>query len=176
MTKWKLLEVTEGSTGYRPRYIHKYEMPNGKHALFDITGGTSGVSIFALTKDNKVIVVTQFRPGPNCLTVELPGGGINEGESTLDAAARELLEETGYAGGTPVMLGSSQHPYSLHKSYSVLITDCEKVAEQNLDETEDVEVGDIDLDVYIEHIMDSSSSDTATVYRALAKLGKLTIT
>jgi ADP-ribose pyrophosphatase len=176
MSEWKLLESKEGSTGYRPRFIHKYEMPNGKVAYFDMTGGTNGVSVFALTKENKVLVVTQFRPGPCGLTVELPGGGMDKGEGPLEAAARELLEETGYAGAKPVLLGHSQHPYSLHKSFSVLITDCEKVADQNLDETEDVEVGDIDLDVYIEHIMDSSYSDTATVYRALSRLGKLKIT
>lgn len=175
MAGWKLINVEEGSTGYRPRYIHTYEMPNGKQAKFDITGGTSGVSIFALTKDNKVLIVTQYRPGPQCITVELPGGGINKGEGPLEAASRELLEETGYSGSEPILLGYSQHPYSQNKSFSVLITDCEKVAEQDLDDTEEVEVGDIDLDSFITDIMPGTSCDNSTVYRALAKLGKLTI-
>lgn len=55
-----------------------------------------GVAVIALTEDRRVLLVRQYRPlvGRECL--ELPAGGIEPGESPIEAAVRELREETGY--------------------------------------------------------------------------------
>jgi ADP-ribose pyrophosphatase len=176
MGKWEFIGEEEGNFGFRPKFIHRYRMPGGEEVKYDMSGGRGGVSVFAVTKSNEVIIVTQFRPGPAGLTIEMPGGGIDEGETLHAAAARELLEETGYAGSTPVLLGSTQHPFALYQNHSVMITDCEKVAEPNPDELEDIEFGLIPIDVFISGILPGySCPDLLTVYRGLERLGRLTI-
>ncbi len=58
-----------------------------------------GVIVVALTADQRLVLVQQVRPAICALTVELPCGAIENGESPETAALRELREETGYAGG-----------------------------------------------------------------------------
>jgi ADP-ribose diphosphatase len=55
------------------------------------------VNIVALTDDDELVLVEQFRHGRERITLEIPGGMVDPGESPLAAAERELLEETGYA-------------------------------------------------------------------------------
>ena len=62
-------------------------------------------NIIALTPDNHVVLIRQYRHGSDRFEVELPGGCIDPGEAPLDAAVRELLEETGYSGENPVIIG-----------------------------------------------------------------------
>jgi 8-oxo-dGTP pyrophosphatase MutT (NUDIX family) len=64
-----------------------------------------GVLVLALTEDNQVIVIEQFRPAINQHTLEIPAGSIDPGETPEEAAKRELLEETGYACDTLIPLG-----------------------------------------------------------------------
>lgn len=65
------------------------------------------VCVIALTTDRRVIFVRQFRAGSNADSLEPPGGLVETGEDPCEAGARELLEETGYAGDPAVELGSS---------------------------------------------------------------------
>lgn len=64
------------------------------------------VEILALTADNKIILVRQFRPALGTFTLELPSGYIDSGETPEEAAVRELLEETGYVCSRVINTGA----------------------------------------------------------------------
>jgi 8-oxo-dGTP pyrophosphatase MutT (NUDIX family) len=63
------------------------------------------VNVVALTDDDQVIMVEQYRHGVNEVTLEIPGGMVDEGESALQAGLRELTEETGFGGDAPQIIG-----------------------------------------------------------------------
>jgi ADP-ribose pyrophosphatase len=62
--------------------------------------------VIALTADERVVLLRQFRPGANGICLEIPGGMMEPGEDPCTAAARELAEETGYTGGTLEVIGT----------------------------------------------------------------------
>ena len=96
------------------------------------------VNIVALTDDEEVILIEQFRHGIGSATLEIPGGMVDPGEEPLQAAKRELLEETGYEGENWVQIGIV-HPnpaIQSNKCYTFLTTNCKKVSETNFDSTE----------------------------------------
>ena len=64
------------------------------------------VNVVALTAAGEVVMVRQWRHGSREVTLEIPGGIVDAGESPADAALRELREETGFGGGEAVPLGS----------------------------------------------------------------------
>lgn len=76
------------------------ELPDGR--VFDefyILEYPAWVNIIAITDDDKFVMVRQYRRGLDDVFVELCAGCVEDGESDLAAAQRELLEETGYSGG-----------------------------------------------------------------------------
>jgi ADP-ribose pyrophosphatase len=65
-------------------------------------------AVVALTGDQRVLIVRQYRPALERETLELPSGIVDPGETPLESARRELLEETGYAGGEWQALGGME--------------------------------------------------------------------
>jgi len=121
----------------------KCELPNGKiMPAFYIQEYPTWVSAFALTKDNKVVLIKQYRHGIEEITTEVPGGVVDNNEEPQVAIARELMEETGYAFESFEFLGKVCANPSTGNNYMhmFLAKGGQKVAEQELDETEDVEV------------------------------------
>lgn len=57
------------------------------------------INVVALTEDGRSVMVEQYRFGTGSCTLETPGGMVDAGETPLQAAQRELKEETGYSGG-----------------------------------------------------------------------------
>ena len=97
----------------------------------------------AVTQEGQFILVRQYRHGTRQILLELPAGCIEEADSDIPAAAaRELLEETGYEGDPPRFLCRLAPNATSSSSFGhcYLITGCRRVREQKLDASEDMEV------------------------------------
>lgn len=73
---------------------------------FVVIDSPDWVNVVALTDDDEVLIIEQFRHGTEEVTVEIPGGTVDPGEDPLAAGVRELREETGYAGGAAELIGT----------------------------------------------------------------------
>lgn len=100
------------------------------------------VNIIAVTTDGQIVMERQYRHGLGNTCFELPCGVIEAGETPLQAAQRELLEETGYAGGQwqEWMTLSPNPATSNNLAHSFLAIGVSKVSGQHLDATEDIDV------------------------------------
>jgi ADP-ribose pyrophosphatase len=99
------------------------------------------INVIALTDDGHVVLVRQFRHGTREFTLEIPGGLIDPGETPAQAGARELREESGYAGGEPVSLGvvNPNPAFINNRCHTVLIEGCRRVGDPQPDGGEDIE-------------------------------------
>jgi 8-oxo-dGTP pyrophosphatase MutT (NUDIX family) len=100
------------------------------------------VNVVPVTAGDEIVMVRQYRHGVRALTLEIPGGIIDPGELPAQAAARELLEETGYRGDIPEALGSvSPNPAVFgNRCHSFLIRGAEPVAAIQNSPTEETAV------------------------------------
>jgi 8-oxo-dGTP pyrophosphatase MutT (NUDIX family) len=100
------------------------------------------VNVVALTPDEQVVLVRQYRFGSQRATLEIAGGTVDPGEAPLAAAARELREETGYAAESIILLGSVEPNPAIqnNRCYTALALGCRLVGAQELDEREDIVV------------------------------------
>ena len=74
----------------------KVELPDGKTADREIIEHNGGSGVLAVTEDDEILLVKQYRRPYDEVTLEIPAGKLNEGENPKEAALRELSEETGY--------------------------------------------------------------------------------
>ena len=124
------------------------ELPDGRIIEpFYIHRDPNFAVVVAVTKDQHLVLVRQYRHGAEKVLVELPAGAIEKEEDPQAAAARELLDETGYRAGKLefLMKTAPNAANSTAYAYCYLATDTEWAAKQHLDEMEDVAVEFMDL-------------------------------
>ena len=100
------------------------------------------VNIIPLTADHRVVMIRQYRHGSREVTLEIPGGLVDPGETPEEAAARELLEETGYQAEEVVEIGVSNPNPAIfnNRCYTFMARNVTKVRDPAPDQTEDIEV------------------------------------
>jgi ADP-ribose pyrophosphatase len=157
----------------------KCELPNGTlMPAYYILEYPSWVNVFALTSENELVMVKQYRHGLGTIGLELPGGVVDQGEEPEQAVRRELLEETGYTFDDYTFLGriSANPATSNNYTYFYLARNGRKVAGQQLDQTEDIEVVTVPLEEAKQLLRDHQiyqSLHATCMFYALEKLGEL---
>lgn len=132
----------------------------------------------ALTTDRQLILVRQYKHGAGQVVLECPAGYIEVDESPVGAVERELREETGYAAGAILPLGTFLvSPSSLNnRAHFFLCLDAAVVGPQHLDATESVKVELIDFDKAVRNVtsgrLELDVASTAALLLAAARVSQ----
>lgn len=142
--KWKIISSEVAFKAHIFRYVKvKSQSPsNDQIGDFDIVQCMNWVNVIGITKDQKIILIKQYRHGIEDVTVEIPGGAANFNEDPLLGAKRELREETGYTSSNWKHLGrvDANPAFMNNHCDTYLALDCEKTHDQEFDPFEEIEV------------------------------------
>jgi ADP-ribose pyrophosphatase len=141
---WKVT-VSSRDASYRVFGIRtdKARSPRtGRDHHFHVLESPPWVNVIPLTEQNDVVMIHQYRHGIQGVTLEIPGGLVEAGDTPESAAKRELREETGYAGGEVILLGKIHPNPAIQNNdcYTYLLRNVVPVGRQLQDDKEDIEV------------------------------------
>ena len=171
--KWRLVrQQTLGQDKFVKVRQHDYELPDGSRMEgFYLLEERTGVNIVAVTAQNTLLLVRQYRAGMDSVTYECPAGFLEDGEDALHRAKRELLEETGHEADTWHSLGTIHPaPHRMKKTdHYFLALGARQVTGQDLDSTEFVQFKAFPVEKIWQMIRDgeiTSATSIALLFKA----------
>lgn len=145
-------------------HLQTVELPNGKTASREIVTHPGAVTVLAITPEDKILLVSQFRKPTERVLLETPAGKLEKGEDPLDSAKRELEEETGYTASEWKHLSSfyTSPGFADEIMHTYVATGLTKTA-QNLDDDEFLDVIELTADEAEAKIVSGEIADAKTV-------------
>ena len=134
------------------------------------------VNVVALTPQERIVMVSQFRFGVRQLSLEIPAGLVDPGETPLQAAMRELDEETGYTAREWKSLGwSFPNPAFLNnRLHNFLALDAQRTRSPHPEDEEDLETSELTLDE-IQRAIQTDDMRNSNTLLALARVFDLRV-
>ncbi|GGL46655.1 NUDIX domain-containing protein [Sporolactobacillus putidus] len=162
----KKIESTEIFKG---RVVHllvdKVGLPNGNDATREVVRHPGAVAIIAVTEDEKMLLVRQYRYPLDKIIYEIPAGKLEPGENPDDSAMRELEEETGHQCEQLERIASFySSPGFSDELLNIYFTNTLTNGRQHLDDDEFLEVYAVDLGEAVQMVRDHRIADAKTVY------------
>ncbi len=154
-------------------YQDTMQLPDGNLEKWDFVAHrrVGGACVVPVLSDGSILLIRQFRPAVDRVTLELPAGARDKAsERPYDAAIRELREETGYSSSDvqPLIRLQTATSWSNEETDVYLAKNCRREGEQNLDEAEDIEVISYPLKKLLAMIYSGEIRDAKTVAGILA--------
>jgi 8-oxo-dGTP pyrophosphatase MutT (NUDIX family) len=174
---WKLSkESVVQHNDWTRQIVKEYTLPNGKPKKAYVNKAHDYVVGMCLTPDMDIVLCREFRPGPEKIMLDMPAGAVNHGEDPVIAMARELQEETGYAGTVEFVNSTIVNPYSIQRRHTFVIRNAVKVSGQDTDHDEFIEVVLMPLPQFInEWVLDGKTTNSAAAIFCLKALGMLQV-
>ena len=154
-------------------HVDDIELPDGSKSFREIVEHSGGVCVAAITDDDELFFVRQFRYPYKRVLLELPAGKLEKGEDPLEAGKRELREECGVTADTIISMGTV-YPTVAYCSEIIYLYAAKglKSTSQQLDEGEFLSVEKIKIAEAVDMVMKGEISDSKTVALIL-KVNKL---
>jgi ADP-ribose pyrophosphatase len=168
---WRKLDERLVYDRFRRVLSKRFELPDGNLADFEVFELLDSATVLALTASSEVVLVREFRPGPEAVLLELPGGVVEPGQAPVDAARAELREETGYEGELLEVGTVLKDAYATNVKHLFASTECRPVAAPELPRLTQPVL--MPLPAFREHLRGGRLTDTDAAYRALDFLGLL---
>ena len=147
--------------------IDSCQLPNGSVIEnYYVNEYSDWVNAVVITKDNKVVLVEQYRHAGNDFFLEIPAGKVEDNESHEEGILREIKEETGYISKSkPVLLGEfwTNPATQTNKVVTYLILDAFEAHKQELDTYEEINVRLVDFNEMEEMIHNKEITQLFTV-------------
>ncbi len=159
--------------------VDKLQMPNGNiKDEYYVLEYPTWVNMIGFTTNQEVLFVKQYRHGAGEILVELPAGVVEPGEEPAEGARREMLEETGYAFESIEKICElyANPATSGNITYTYLLKGGSRVQEQDLDDSEDIEVITMTIDQAREYLLENKIGQalhSAALFYTFKKLGLL---
>ena len=156
------------------RIINIYEdtvkIPNGHIDKYDFIGHKGAAAVVPVTADGKLLMVRQYRNALDRVTLEIPAGGLNSAdEPTLDAARRELEQETGYQADNIELLISIYTTVAFcNEKIDIYVATGLHKRQQHLDEDEFITPEEWSVDDLTDLIYSGKMQDSKTIAAILA--------
>jgi ADP-ribose pyrophosphatase len=171
MEPWRKLDEHVVYSRYRRVVSKRFVQPGGKVVEYEIKDEDDMVAVLAVTPAREIVLVRQFRPGPEAVLLELPAGVIEADVGPAEAAAGELLEETGYGGRIESAGTMLEEGYSNRIKHVFVAHDCRR--ERRPDEPHLTEAVLVGLAEFRDHLRGGRIADVDAGYLALDYLGLL---
>src|SRR3972149_11095866 len=142
--KWNVIR-SENVNSYKVfstrKDISLSPMTGDEHDFY-VVEAPDWVNVVAITPDDQIVLIEQYRHGIRSITLEIPGGMVDDGESPVEAGKRELLEETGYTSDVWVCIGKINPNPAIQNNtcYTFLASNARKVQDPSFEGTEDIAV------------------------------------
>ncbi|MGG3841706.1 NUDIX hydrolase [Anoxybacillus kestanbolensis] len=151
-------------------YVEDVLLPNGEMSKREVVKHPGAVAVLAITEENKIVLVRQYRKALERMLVEIPAGKLEKGEEPLQTAKRELEEETGYVCEDMEPLHSfyTSPGFADELVHIFLAKGLTKKSEkQMLDDDEFVDVLEVTLEEALNMVKEKQIYDAKTIYALL---------
>ncbi|NCU18295.1 NUDIX hydrolase [Pallidibacillus pasinlerensis] len=147
-------------------YLDEVSLPNGKTSMREIIKHPGAVAVIAITEEDKILLVEQYRKALERSLVEIPAGKLEKGEDPRESAKRELKEETGYTCESLEQVTSfyTSPGFANELVHIYHAKGLKKEKELHLDEDEFVSVMEVTYEEALNLIKEQKIYDAKTIY------------